>query len=53
MLATLILIVNVTVLMLLSTTTDNDVLKFTAWALAVLFTVSVIQTVVTKLFGRR
>jgi hypothetical protein len=39
--------------MLLSMATTNDVLKFTAWGLSVLFTVSVIQTVVTKLFGRR
>jgi hypothetical protein len=53
MLATLIIAVNVTVLMLLSVSATNDVLKFTAWALSVLFTVSIIQTVVTKLFGRR
>ena len=51
--AIIVLAFNITVLMLLSGYAPNDFLKFSAWGLAIIFTVSVITWVTGKVFGRK
>lgn len=51
--AIIILGFNIVILMLLSAYAPNDFLKLSAWGLSIVFTVSVITWLSTKVFGRK
>jgi hypothetical protein len=51
--AVFILVFNVAVLIMLSFSATNDFLKFSAWALAVLFTISIFQVILVKSVNKK
>jgi hypothetical protein len=51
--AILVIVSNITLLIIFGSQTSDDVLKYSAWVLSFIWIVSVINTIVTKVFGRK